>query len=344
MTAPSRHMACRTCRERKVRCDGGQPSCETCKRHGEKCVYVQSSRQTKNDLLAKIDNLQERLARAEAKLNCSSSVSCPTSHRYGVPFVPTPSLSSIETSPPPSSHMDKPRPALSTPETPLGDGPGVDATIPSPDELAGLLSPFTSVLGPGTAEETPLSLPWSLAFPPLLDEQAVPEPVRVSTDSAPLEARPPSPCLPTLRVIRALNGQQLQQQHQPGPPQPLDDGCAILRELIRYVSATFTNQVYIAGMTTAVAEYLAWARRTPDINYSQILEILEARLRETANLANTKQWADFQNLQASLGNLDAYKWKLGLLEHELQAAEADISTFFTTHYDIRSALDLQRRS
>ncbi|GAB1214364.1 hypothetical protein ATERTT37_003526 [Aspergillus terreus] len=341
MTAPSRHMACRTCRERKVRCDGGQPSCETCKRHGEKCVYVQSARQTKNDLLAKIDNLQERLARAEAKLNDTSAVSCPD--RYGAPVMPTPALSSIETSPPPSSHLNRPPSVLPTPVTPLGNVSGVEATLPTPDELAGVMSPLTSVLGPSTTEETSLSLPWSLAFPPFLGEQTVSEPGRVTADSGQLEGHPLSPCLPTLRAIRALNGQQLQQQTQRGGSQSPDDGGIILRELIRFVSATFTNQVYVGGMTTAVAEYLAWARRTPDINYSQVLEILEARLRETATLANTKYWLEFQNLQTSLGNLDAYKWKLGVLEHELQAAEADISTFFGTNYDIHSALELQRR-
>ncbi|KKK13009.1 hypothetical protein ARAM_001881 [Aspergillus rambellii] len=375
MTASSRHMACRTCRDRKVRCDGGQPSCETCKRHGETCVYVQSTRQSKNDLLAKIDDLQDRLARAEERLNCSSSsLICPSaSHGYGIPFhLPTASLFSIEASPPPFSHLSGSQPALLSLEAPLRDESSGDMAtkIPGPEDLAGVLSPFASLLGgPSTTTTTATtatttatttttttteeemhlqSLPSSLSSPPpLLDEQDLSAPTgrgSINNDPALPEVRPPSPRLPTLRTIRALNGDHQWQQQLQDPPQRNDE-CTVLRELIRFVSATSANEAYIAGITTAVAEYLVWARRmTLDINQTfQILDILVARLQETANLANTARWVEFRNLQTALGETGAWKLKLGVLEHELQAAEADISTFFSTQYDIHLELDSQRR-
>jgi len=169
----------------------------------------------------------------------------------------------------------------------------------------------------------------------------------VSTnDPVPLDVRPPSPRLPPLRAIRALNVDH-QWHHQQLQDQPQsNDECVVSRGLSRFVSATSTNEAYIAGMTTTVAEYLVWARRmTLDINQTfPILDTLVARLQETANLANTRRWVEFRNLKATFGETDLFKWKLGALEHELQTADADISTFFSTEYDIHLELDSQRRS
>ncbi|KGO77073.1 hypothetical protein PITC_006810 [Penicillium italicum] len=151
-----------------------------------------------------------------------------------------------------------------------------------------------------------------------------------------IETRPTSSHLPSLRDIRTSNGQQL---HNDDP-----DACTVLGELISFVSATFTNQAHMGGMTTAVADYLAWARRAPDVNYPLILQILEARLRETAKIANTKHWVEFQNLQASLGKSETFKRKLSMLENELKNAESDTTDYFNTHYDIHSTVDLQLRS
>ncbi|KAI9370399.1 hypothetical protein BJX61DRAFT_96202 [Aspergillus egyptiacus] len=338
----SRHMACRTCRERKVRCDGAQPSCETCKRHGEKCVYIRSAKQTKTDLLEKIENLQERLARAEAQLNSQTPVGSPSlSQCYALPFDPTPPLSSSETSRSPYSHMHMHAAgptASSGPEIPLADSLLGDGWLASDSNGFNGLNPVANTMGTsaGSVEAAPPSMPWAMEISPLADDPVIAEAIDASSSFAtPLDTRPPSPLLPSLRSIRAMNAQ---------PPPPGSDGCAVLRELIRFVSSTLPDRFYIAGMTTAVAEYLAWARRNPDVNVTQFLETLEARLRETANLANTKHWAEFQTLKAALSKVDAYKWKMGLLEHELQMVEAGISEFFSTSYDIHSALALQRRS
>lgn len=66
MTA-SRHLACKVCRDRKVRCDGGRPSCEKCLQSGENCVYVSPARLSKVDLIENIASLQERLGKKKRK-------------------------------------------------------------------------------------------------------------------------------------------------------------------------------------------------------------------------------------------------------------------------------------
>lgn len=59
----SRHLACKTCRDRKVRCDGLQPACQKCERAGEKCVYIMPFKQSKAELAESMEMLQERLGR-----------------------------------------------------------------------------------------------------------------------------------------------------------------------------------------------------------------------------------------------------------------------------------------
>lgn len=38
--------ACIVCRKRKLRCDGGQPSCATCTRLNHECTYIESRRKS----------------------------------------------------------------------------------------------------------------------------------------------------------------------------------------------------------------------------------------------------------------------------------------------------------
>lgn len=84
MSGSSRHIACKLCRDRKVRCDGGQPRCQRCTRSGDKCVYnLPSKQQQKNvDLQQTVELLEERLSQAEAALSlhqtCATSTDTPT--------------------------------------------------------------------------------------------------------------------------------------------------------------------------------------------------------------------------------------------------------------------------
>ncbi|KAI8324109.1 transcription activator AflR, partial [Martensiomyces pterosporus] len=42
--APVKCQACTSCRQKKVRCDGGKPVCTACQRSGADCQYVPSRR------------------------------------------------------------------------------------------------------------------------------------------------------------------------------------------------------------------------------------------------------------------------------------------------------------
>lgn len=56
-----RHTACNMCRDKKVRCDGEQPSCSKCRQSGEECVYVPVPTPTRATLANMVKELQDRL-------------------------------------------------------------------------------------------------------------------------------------------------------------------------------------------------------------------------------------------------------------------------------------------
>ncbi|KAF8854898.1 hypothetical protein BDZ45DRAFT_627092 [Acephala macrosclerotiorum] len=57
--------ACETCRHKKVRCDESSPTCTFCKRHGFRCEYQGSKKESDEKL---ISQLVERLSQVEEKL------------------------------------------------------------------------------------------------------------------------------------------------------------------------------------------------------------------------------------------------------------------------------------
>uniref|UniRef100_A0A093UMK8 Putative transcriptional regulatory protein n=1 Tax=Talaromyces marneffei PM1 TaxID=1077442 RepID=A0A093UMK8_TALMA len=71
----SKHAACTECRQRKVKCHGGQPSCQNCLRRRSQCVFSRTLGQEKEDLLVMISELNNRLSNAEERL-AATTTSC----------------------------------------------------------------------------------------------------------------------------------------------------------------------------------------------------------------------------------------------------------------------------
>lgn len=150
--------------------------------------------------------------------------------------------------------------------------------------------------------------PWCISFLPTVDETIKPL-QRKDTDTV----NPPSGLsIPSLREVRAWNEQLM------GKNDDLD-ACTILHELTAFFTTIFTNQAHVSGISNTIADYMAWARQAPNINQLSMLEILETRVREVANLAATRHWLAFHNLQKSLSKSETFKQKLSLLEKELMS-------------------------
>ncbi|OCK75781.1 hypothetical protein K432DRAFT_396987 [Lepidopterella palustris CBS 459.81] len=315
MSGSSRHMACKTCRDRKVRFDGGQPSCEKCKKSHETCVYVPASKQTRADLTETIEGLQERLAKAEAQLGAQqmtprSSFSGPVFDRMAIsttqsPFA-TPMLDDVR-----SFCMQSPTTATQT-------APWNEA-IP----MAGL--PFDrnegvpAYLGVLPDSNASTDFPCPLPFSQALSLEKQPD---LSQDPSPT-----SPQLPSLRDIRAWNGQQ-QQLQMSTAPEADPDAATVFREFAVFVSAVFSIQADIVGVTSAVSEYLAWARKNSVTNYPVMLETLEVRVREIADATSSKHWVAFKQAKQSLGKSENFRRQLKALEGDLARQMRKQRSFF----------------
>lgn len=62
MSGTSRHKACNHCREKKIRCDGGQP-CQRCRAGGDVCDYSAQTKPTKLDLTQALEAFNDRLCK-----------------------------------------------------------------------------------------------------------------------------------------------------------------------------------------------------------------------------------------------------------------------------------------
>ena len=59
--AAAKRIACVICRKRKLKCDGGKPSCSTCKRLGHDCAYDELRRKS-GPKRGYVKALEERLS------------------------------------------------------------------------------------------------------------------------------------------------------------------------------------------------------------------------------------------------------------------------------------------
>ncbi|RYO91712.1 hypothetical protein DL766_010205 [Monosporascus sp. MC13-8B] len=108
--------------------------------------------------------------------------------------------------------------------------------------------------------------------------------------------------------------------------------------VVDFISTIFNTQAKLAGLSQAVAEYLAWAKSSPnEAGNAELLEILEGRVMEMHHLASTKHWAAFKHMTASIERSDFYL-TLKRLETDLTVQTIRSSKFFHENYDIKASL------
>ncbi|KAJ1337158.1 RNA polymerase II-specific transcription factor-like protein [Microdochium nivale] len=96
MTIPGRHKACTQCRDRKVRCDGAQPKCRGCARHGHECYYAPTAkRYSKADFAVMLEGMNRRILQAEAAATTNSTVN----RTAASPWPGLPTASTAQTTP-----------------------------------------------------------------------------------------------------------------------------------------------------------------------------------------------------------------------------------------------------
>ncbi|KAI1412757.1 hypothetical protein F5Y13DRAFT_162624 [Hypoxylon sp. FL1857] len=312
----SRHMACKVCRDRKVRCDGNQPACDKCIRSGDECVYAPPSLPSRQELAQTIESLQERLVKAEAQiLEQSRNSQC-----TGLPSPYSTSL--LSQTPTLDLQMPfPPAPPRTTLFLPNGDFRSLGQAYGDPEDATDFFGSLQN------------------CRPPTRAATQVPE-------ELPLVS-PVSTTLPSLNELRAMNSQHSSIDLGTGCDLTFGgeagDTSSITTSLLDLMSSFFSIQADITGLSSAVAEYLAWVRKSPSkADNATVLEILEARVRELNQIASTRHWAAFKHMHASIGTGDSFHVMLRKLETDLMDRSIKTMHFFHDRYDITTTLAEQR--
>ncbi|KAI0458573.1 hypothetical protein F5B21DRAFT_436964 [Xylaria acuta] len=349
----SRHIACKLCRDRKVRCDGGQPSCEKCRRSGETCIYVPTHKPTKADLAQTIESLQERLDKAEAYILRHSNTNKPATTNEQPPIT-TPS-STIGVEYPDCSPFNLQMPTA----MPTGDpfmSAGVHGIPPTP------FSHHSLPMSPENLDSEFMNYMPSphMGIPNDPSQFQMEDPRRIDDMSGP--STTPSSFrresvyshgrMPSLREVRIVNGSSTSTTSPPPSPSGrgyrADDANHILAELTAFGMVVFNTQAEIAGISSVVAEYLEWMRRaapmasghqgsSPKPNPA-VLEALETRIRELNAMAGTRHLEAWRQSVNRLERIPGVGAMLNLFDNEMQRRSGETAEFFQTGYDICSPL------
>ncbi|KAJ6024737.1 hypothetical protein N7540_005534 [Penicillium herquei] len=134
----------------------------------------------------------------------------------------------------------------------------------------------------------------------------------------------------------------------------ISDGIAA--QLADFSSAVFHTQAEIAGMSSAIAAYIAWMRKVPagmtppntTLVFSNLLETIEERLREMGEMAQTKPRAAFREMTRGIQRLGpagspVYD-SLNGLEQKLDKQSADLEKFFSMRYNACALMSDQASS
>lgn len=144
-------------------------------------------------------------------------------------------------------------------------------------------------------------------------------------------------CLPSLREIRELNSTPLQiyDMCELDKGESAENHSRILEEIQSFFTAIVSTRSEIAGISSAVAEYLAWVRRVPGMprepNCAAVLGILETRVPELHEVAENRQWAAWRQ---ALEKLDVTRTELNMFETETHNGIAETVEYFHVSYDI----------
>ncbi|KAB5572547.1 hypothetical protein GE09DRAFT_1217106 [Coniochaeta sp. 2T2.1] len=321
----SRHIACKLCRERKVRCPGQQPVCDRCRRAGEECVYLPAQRQSKggSHLAETVEALQKRLDEAEALIlsmngHSGSTMAGPSSFAYtGWPT--TPDFTTLA-----APGLTLPSGSTSSLGINQHDLVYQHSSGPQPHLVT------TSERGApgqnGLQDSEAMDFDIDLSFNQLTDPQPQPAVTQPSSTSSP----------PTTTST------------------PSASASTILTPLAAYCSSVIRRESEVAGLAASVADYLAWMRNVPyngappatNAVFQTMLENIEIRARELVEISQRGHDEPMKELLGALagdGTGSEMAAKVAELEEKLERQRREHSAFFKTEYDACKFLKEQMR-
>jgi hypothetical protein len=127
---------------------------------------------------------------------------------------------------------------------------------------------------------------------------------------------------------------------RPGPQPP----TMVIHAMTEFLSTVFTIQAETVGLSSAIADYLAWTIMLPDMDgrSAEVLKILEARLHEMKQVSEVRFCSAYQRMCASVERFSEWSQPLKRLETEFQETLLRTSRFFLEKYHIEQPLSEQQ--
>ncbi|KAL1872811.1 hypothetical protein VTK73DRAFT_1282 [Phialemonium thermophilum] len=179
-----------------------------------------------------------------------------------------------------------------------------------------------------------------------LPGQGLPKPKAATAEGANL-------FLPPIMTSRGRESSSIPVSQGAGPNQVDDIRALLTKHISDFSLAVFESQAQIAGVASATAEYVSWARKIPARNTpagtclvpSNMLEGLEDRLREISAMAETKPVSAFRDMVVGISRLSPDDSDISHILSEVEGCYqrrfAEVSKFFQTRYDACALLSKQ---
>ncbi|KAF7448794.1 hypothetical protein A1F97_10927 [Pyrenophora tritici-repentis] len=159
------------------------------------------------------------------------------------------------------------------------------------------------------------------------------------------------PRMPSLREVRALNtsAQTAVCSLVCENSEQLEECLNMVSQLTSLCSNFLVTQMEVAGISSAVAEYLVWVHKGPQVplrgatlgtSSAEILEILEARVRELQSMAETSHQAGWARMLKTLESRHS-AMQLDALEEMLPVQMEKRQRLFQENYEIDKNLPEQ---
>ncbi|KAF3011509.1 hypothetical protein E8E14_008545 [Neopestalotiopsis sp. 37M] len=161
--------------------------------------------------------------------------------------------------------------------------------------------------------------------------------------------------IPSLQELRQLSSAQAfgsSNNYQWTPPTPSTqasqkataESFALPPEVMNLLRDVIITQAKIAGIASVVADYLTWARKASKSDSTELLQVLEGRVREIHTLAKTNDLDVMSIISDPTNRLDwALRTCLGDLGEEVSRTTSELDRFFRNRYSVEKTLHDQYR-
>ncbi|KAL2146384.1 hypothetical protein VTI28DRAFT_4137 [Corynascus sepedonium] len=345
----SRRIACKLCRDRKVRCPGEQPACAKCRRVGEQCVYVPAQRSTKANLNETIEALQKRLTNPCALCAYGVDWSCiSNSSAVAAPGLPAPPATPVgDMNNFLFSHFSQQNLFYQQPDNLPSPGAQLLQLPAGQVETAENNGSAEVHAGePMDSDKSPADLNFQAVLPSDLNREA-PEHRQMSGQQV-SRGSTSSP-----RATSTSTSSSVRDSNDGSGMEGINDaaGEAVINALSFYCSSVVRRECEVVGIAKTVADYVAWMRKLPSTGappvtntvFQQMMANLETRVRELAEVAQDKHDEPFRNLLGALEGAcnTPIADRLAGLEADLQKQRRDYAAFFEKSYNTCKLLSEQ---